>query len=868
MGLFGSTQRNDVTPIRRQYLQIKQRYPEAVLFFRLGDFYETFDEDAVLAAKELDIVLTSRSMGKGVRVPMAGIPAHALDSYLARLIKKGYRVAICEQLTEPSQSRGLVDRDVVRVVSPGTVLESSMLEQGVNNYLAAFAVENETAGLAYIDITTGEFRVTELGVDEVNAELHRLSPAEILISESWKGALDLDQVSVSTLDKGTFSTDRGRSILLEHFGVQSLEPFGCDEMPLGMGAAGAVLEYLDRSHKSVLALVSSLTTYATSTYMTLDPQTRRNLELFNSGRWGTGFNSLLSVLDFTKTPMGSRVLRRWVGQPLLRLDDLQIRQDCVEFFFSDLLRRERTRECLSRVADLERILGRNLIGRATPRDLLALKESLEAAVDLSSMFRGEDSNSVSRLNTLPSDWEDLISLINEAIEPDPQGDIGDGRVISHGYSDDLDHVRAAATDAKAFIAGLEQKERATTGIKPLKVGYNRVFGYYIEVSNSHLERVPDRYVRRQTLVNGERFITTELKEYESLVLNARERIQELEKDVYQQICGQVSKSANPVGVLAKGLAEIDAVASLAEAAFRHGYVRPILSEDGPLEIKEGRHPIVEQMIPTGSFVPNDIYLNCDDVQLMLITGPNMSGKSTFIRQVGLIVLMAQIGSFVPAESASIGLVDRIFTRVGLQDDLGTGQSTFMVEMVETAAILNQATRRSLVVLDEIGRGTSTYDGLSIARAVAEYVHNHPRLGCKTLFATHYHELTELALVLPRVRNHTVAVSENGRELLFLHRIIPGSADKSYGVHAAQLAGLPMSIVHRAWQILDELEASSKAQPVNVSRADRGDMNQQISFFSPSSPLLQELIHIDINGITPLDALNHLYRLQLKAKESW
>lgn len=857
-----------MTPIRRQYIRIKQRYAEAVLLFRLGDFYETFDDDAALLANELDIVLTSRSMGKGERVPMAGIPAHALDSYLPRLIKKGHRVAICEQLTEPTHSKGIVERDVVRVVSPGTVLESSMLEQGVNNYLVALVVDDETAGLAYIDITTGEFQVTELNVDGVKAELHRLSPAEILLPDSWNGDLGLDQVAISTLDTGSFRTDSARSILLEHFGVQSLESFGCDEMTMGIGAAGAVLGYLQGSHKSVVTSVSSLSPYNTSTFMALDPQTRRNLELFKSGRWGTGDNSLLSVLDFTKTPMGSRVLRRWVGQPLLKLGDLQGRQDKVEFFFSDFASRERTRECLSHISDLERIVGRNLIGRATPRDLLALKQSLEAAVDLSNVLQETQTTSIDRLDGLLGNWEDLIVLICEAIEPDPQGGVGDGRVIRHGYSDDLDNVRAAASDARAFIAGLEQKERETTGIKSLKVGYNRVFGYYIEVSNSYLERVPERYVRRQTLVNGERFITTELKECESLVLNARERIQELEKGAYQQICGQVSENSKSMIILANGLAEIDAVASLAEAAFRHGYVRPDLSEDGPLEIKEGRHPIVEQMIPTGSFVPNDIYLNCDDVQLMLITGPNMSGKSTFIRQVGLIVLMAQIGSFVPAESASVGLVDRIFTRVGLQDDLATGQSTFMVEMVETAAILNQATKRSLIVLDEIGRGTSTYDGLSIAQAVAEYVHNHPSLGCKTLFATHYHELTELASVLPRVRNHTVAVSEDGKELLFLHRIIPGSADKSYGVHAAQLAGLPTSVIHRAWQILDHLEDSSKVQIVNGSRAERSNMNKQISFFSPSSPLLQDLIHIDINEMTPLDALNHLYRLQVKAKDYW
>ena len=857
-----------MTPIRRQYLEIKEHFPDAILLFRLGDFYETFDEDAALAARELDIVLTSRSMGKGVKVPMAGIPAHALDSYLARLVKKGHRVAICEQLTEPSASRGLVERGVVRVVTPGTVVEPSMLEQAANNYLVALLVEGETAGLAFIDITTGEFGATELPVDQLNAELHRLSPAEVLAPQSRQETPGLAGVALSTLDDQAFRPQRARRSLLEHFGVHTLESFGCEKLPLATGAAGAVVEYLANAQRPVLAHVSSLTVYSTAAYMALDSQTRRNLELFQSGRWGGGERSLLSVLDFTKTPMGARALRRWVGQPLLKLDELLPRQEAVQFFFVNLMRRERVRDTLSRIADLERILGRSLVGRATPRDLLALKDGLEAAASLTVLFQEEDAGAIKWLGEGLRPMEDLVALIEGAIAPEPQGEPGEGGVVKHGYSEELDRLRAAAGDAREFIAGLERKERAATGIKSLKVGYNRVFGYYLEVSNAHRDQVPEGYLRRQTLVSGERFITTELKEYESLVLNARERIQEMEKELYRQVCAQVSQRAQAVGALARSLAQMDAVASLAEAASRHGYVRPDLSEDGPLEIKGGRHPVVEQVLPPGAFVPNDLYLSCDEAQLMLITGPNMSGKSTFIRQAALIVLMAQIGSFVPADSAKLGLVDRIFTRVGLQDDLATGQSTFMVEMVETAAILNQATRRSLVVLDEIGRGTSTYDGLSIARAVAEHVHNHPRLGCKTLFATHYHELTELAGVLPRVRNHTVAVSEEGGKLAFLHRIVPGGADRSYGVHVAQLAGLPTSVVHRAWEILDDLEASSKAQAENGRHGSQRDPAQQIALFSSPSPLLEELIRMDISSITPLEAINRLYQLQLKAKEAW
>ncbi|MCZ6535841.1 MAG: DNA mismatch repair protein MutS [Chloroflexi bacterium] len=856
-----------MTPIRRQYLRIKQRYPNAILFFRLGDFYETFDEDAKVASRELDIVLTSRSMGKGTRVPMAGVPAHAVESYLARLIKKGHRVAICEQLSDPTASKGLVDRDVVRVVTPGTVVEPSMLEQGANNYLAALVVDGLEAGLAYIDITTGEYAATQLAADRVAAEINRLAPAELLVPEGQPEWPDLNVEVAAPLDPRDFDPGRAKNLLLDHFQVLTLEAFGCENLPLATGAAGAILEYLSNTQPAAVEQVSALKTYSIASYMALDPQSSRNLELFRGGRWGGSELSLLSTLDFTRTSMGARLLRRWVGQPLLRLDELERRQEAVAFFHGGLLRREETRQALSKVSDLERIMGRVRLGKAVPRDLIALKESLKTSAGLLTLLE-EDTGALSWLKSEIRPFDDLVALVEKAIDEEPSSDPREGSVIKKGFSADLDQLRSGAGDARDFIAGLERKEREATGIRSLKVGYNRVFGYYIEVRKASLARVPDTYIRRQTLVNGERFITPELKEYESLILNARERILELERDLYRQVCNQIGQQAQGIMALAQGIAQLDVLASLAEAASRYGYVRPTLVEEGPLDIKGGRHPIVERVLSAGTFVPNDLYLSTDDAQLLLITGPNMSGKSTFIRQAALITLMAQIGSFVPADSATVGLADRIFTRVGLQDDLATGQSTFMVEMVETAAILNQATRRSLVILDEIGRGTSTYDGLSIARAVAEHIHNDPRLGCRTLFATHYHELTQLVDSLPRVRNHTVAVTEEGGKLVFLHRIVPGGADRSYGVHVAQLAGLPRTVIHRAWEILEELEAASRSRSVNGGRRSkkRGE-GQQVPLFSVSAPLIEELLKLDVTNMTPLEAINKLYELQVRAKEA-
>ena len=779
-----------LTPIRIQYLRIKDGYPDAILFFRMGDFYETFDEDAAITSRELDIVLTSRSMGKGSKIPMAGVPCHAVDSYLAQLIKKGYKVAICEQLSEPSMGKGLVERDVVRVVTPGTVLEPNILDKALNNYLVALIWDDDRIGLSYVDISTGHFYTSEILPSELSSELNRLNPAEVLVSGNVHNHDLLNDYITTFLPAASFDRTAAKNILLKHFKVASLESFGCEGKILAISAAAAILNYLSETQKSLLSQISKLTTYSTSCFMVLDPQTVRNLELFSGGRWGSSESSLLSVLDKTRTPMGARLLRRWIGQPLLDITHLERRLDAVDFFHQEMFTREKIRSELGNVSDIERIVARILINKASPRDLLGLKSSLESVeVLLGLLLKGEKVGLSKGIHS----FQDIRKLIDISISPQTGTNPGDGDVIREGFSEELDELRTASKSARAFIASLEKNERETTGIKNLRVGYNRVFGYYIEISKSNLDDVPDYYERRQTLVNGERFVTPKLKEYEILILSAKDRIAVLERALFVQVCAQIGIESEGLTRLADKLAGLDILTNLAEIAHRNGYVKPVLLSNGPIEIKSGRHPMIEKILPPGQFVSNDMFLSCDDAQILMITGPNMSGKSTFIRLAAIITLMAQIGSFVPANEAIIGLVDRIFTRVGLQDDLSTGQSTFMVEMLETASIVNQASNRSLVILDEIGRGTSTYDGMSIARAVAEHIHNDPKLGCRTLFATHYHELTDLSKTLPRVKNFSVAVSEENGDLVFLHRITPGRSDKSYGDHVAWLDGMPKSV---------------------------------------------------------------------------
>ena len=859
------------TPARRQYLRIKKEHADAVLLFRMGDFYETFDDDARTISRELEIALTSREMGKGQRVPLAGIPYHALEGYLARLIKKGYRVTICEQTSDPATSRGLVDREVVRVVTPGTIIEESILENKANNYLASVVVDEDLAGLAYVDITTSEFATSQFPAAQLSMELGRLMPAEVLAAQGHDSPPVEQGTAVTHLEADAFHLEWATETLLGHFGVASLEPFGCDKLPLATRAAGAVVHYLESNQKSSLAQVTSLHTYSTESYMVLDPQTRRNLELFEGGRWGDPKASLLSVLDRTVTSMGGRLLRRWLGQPLLDVSALVRRQDAVAWCHRSALRRGRVVSILESVSDLERLTNRVRGNTATPRDLVALGTSLEAGPRLRSILaEDEDAPRVASLADGIGDNDDVAQLIRRAVEDDPPPAISDGGVIRRGFSPDLDAMRDSSRKAQDYIAGLERTERERTGIKSLKVGYNKVFGYYIEVSKSNLAGVPEEYIRRQTLVGGERYITPEMKEYESQILSAQERVGELESSLFRQLCHQVGEAATSILATARAIAETDVFCSMAEVAARHGYVRPELNESDVLDIRHGRHPVVERTLDAGAFVPNDARLSGDGDQLVILTGPNMAGKSTFIRQVALIALMAQVGSFVPAESASVGVVDRIFTRVGLQDDLAVGQSTFMIEMVETAAILNHATARSLVILDEIGRGTSTYDGLAIARAVAEYIHNHPRLGCKTLFATHYHELTELADKLPRARNYNVAVSEEQGNVVFLRRIVPGGADKSYGVHVARLAGLPGAVINRAWEVLGELEGvANDRHPSRAGdgrAAKPGPPAQQLPLLDTTPRAIESLLALDVASMTPLEAINKLYELQGQAQD--
>ena len=861
-----------LTPVRQQYLRIKRQYPEAIVFFRLGDFYETFDKDAEIASEELEIVLTSREMGKGYRVPMAGIPYHALDGYLSRLISRGYKVAICEQLTQPGETRGLVERDVVRVVTPGTVVEPSLLDSKSNNYLVSLALSGEEVGLSYVDITTSEFATTQLSLARASAELERLKPKEVIAAENADLFALGPSAPVSHLEDYRFDPEVARRTLLEHFGSSTLDGYGCSHLPLATIAAGAIIHYLEETQKGALGQLTRLSTYSTDSFMALDVATQDNLELFRSGRYGSAAGALLSVIDLTKTPMGGRLLKRWLGQPLLDITELVKRQDVIEWFYHNTLPRKQVVSLLGEVADLERLINRVKGGIANPQELLALKRSLGVIPKLKEAFESGSSNSpINWLKEELKPRQDVVDLLSEALEDEPSSSLGEGGVIRRGFSEELDSLLLASRNAKQYISSLEQKERARTGIKSLKVGYNRVFGYYIEVSKPNLPQVPEDYIRKQTLVNGERFFTPELKEYESLVLNAQDRIAELETSIFQRVCRQVATITERVLEVAGAIAQLDLLSSLAEVAVRYRYLRPKLTEDNKITITQGRHPTVERSLAEGSFVPNDTYLDNSDAQLIILTGPNMSGKSTYLKQVALIVLLAQIGSFVPADSATIGLVDRIFTRIGAREDLVGGQSTFMVEMVETANILNNATPRSLIILDEIGRGTSTYDGLSIAQAVAEYIHNYSKLGSKTLFATHYHEMVGLASFLPRVKNFNVAVAEEGGQVIFLRKIVPGGVDKSYGIHVAQLAGLPRSVLHRAQEILGELEGSSRAEVAQAPAKTRPRRKaapppEQLTFFGPSSPLLEELKELDIESLTPLEALNKLYELKKKAKE--
>ena len=840
----------DVSPARQQYLDIKRDYPNTILFFRLGDFYETFDEDAELTARELDIVLTSKPVGKGIRAPLAGIPYHAVENYLARLIEKGYHVAICEQIGE-TPVKGLFPRKVIRVVTPGTVTEPALLPGDSNNYLASIFLDEKIASVAYADITTGEFAVTELAVEALRAELTRLHPAEILHPDN-QTLNDGIQGHKTSYPAWRFEPGKCEEVLLSHFKASTLQGFGIKGRGLAMRAAGAILQYLKDTQPDSLTLLNSLRSYSINEFMTLDAATRRNLELDETLR-GERKGSLLGTLDQTVTPMGKRMIHQWVSQPLLNVERIKRRQNGVQYFCEDSMRRAELRAALKPLADLERLVNRVLAGYAQPRDLVAMRDTLSRLPAII--------ETIGQVPALPKLElaNDELTLLQSSIDDDPPSTLQNTGVIRPGYSQELDSIIEASQHARDWIANLESVERDRTGLKSLKVGYNKVFGYYIEISRGASDRAPANYIRKQTLVNAERFITPEMKEYETLVLNAEERIRELELRLFKETCVGIAKSASKLLQTARSLAVLDVLSSLAETAALGGYTRPVVHEGNELEIHEGRHPVVEQLLHGGRYIPNDVIFENGEI-VRVITGPNMSGKSTYLRQTALIALMAQMGSFVPADSAKIGLVDRIFTRIGAQDEIHAGQSTFMVEMVEAANILHHATSRSLLILDEIGRGTSTYDGLSIAWAVIEYIHNHPHLRGKTLFATHYHELTQLADLLPGIRNYNVAVSEADGKVVFLHKIVSGGADRSYGIHVAQLAGLPAPVIQRAREIMVELEKTSgRAVKIDPHAA------QQAALFPESSPLLEELKDLDVNALSPIEALNKLFEWQKRYK---
>ena len=873
----GQAEHARLTPLRRQYLQLKRRYQDAILLFRLGDFYEAFDDDARILSSELDIVLTGREVARGQRIPMAGIPHHSLETHVARLIKKGYRVAVCEQLSDPQASKGLVERDVTRVVTPGTVVEPTMLDERRNNYLVAVVSDGRQVGLSYADVSTGEFAATQFPLDETQTlqrEVERLSAVEVVIPEDdplrEQEALLTRRTEgrLTTCDAWKAELSTAQAALCRHLEVTSIEGFGGANRPLAIRAAGVIVQYLSETQKAALSQMAELRVYQTSDFMLLDQATRRNLELVETSRSGSSRGSLVWVLDRTRTPGGARLLRNWLNQPLLDLSRLQERLDAVTEFVEDASARARLREHLAHVRDLERLINRVGQALATSRDLLSLKASLMAIPALRVILyaTNDGTRPCPRRQAIAEQLDDcqsIVDLIEQAIVPDPPASLTDGGVIARGFSTELDELRDSTEHARRWIENLETSERERTGIRGLKVGYNRVFGYYIEVSNANRDLVPDSYIRKQTLVGAERYVTPELKEYEAIVLNAKERTVEIEQALFRQICSQIAADRERVARSARAIAMADVVASLAEVAVQNRFVRPTLDDGTAIQIEGGRHPVVEQARPEEPFTPNDVHLSAEDAQIILLTGPNMAGKSTFLRQVALIVLLAQIGSYVPADKAHIGLVDRIFTRVGAQDDLSAGQSTFLVEMLETAQLLTQSTRRSLLILDEVGRGTSTFDGLAIAQAIVEYIHNHPRLGARTLFATHYHELTELEKVLPRVRNFRMDVREEGNDVHFLHRVVAGGADRSYGIHVARLAGIPRAVTRRAEEILRELERQTRG-----SRRHREPEVEviQLSLFGEPNPLLEDLKALDVVSLTPIEAIAKLFEFQQRARD--
>lgn len=880
-----------LSPMMTHYLETKKEYPDCLLFYRLGDFYEMFFDDAVTVSRELEITLTGKECGLEERAPMCGVPHHAVETYLNRLVQKGFKVAIAEQMEDPKQAKGLVKREVIRVVTPGTVTSAMALDETKNNYLMGIVYIGETFGIAVTDITTGDFLVTEVGSDrELTDEINKFSPSEIICNEAfYVSGVDIEEIRnryhavISSLDNHFFSDEICRNILKEHYKVGSLSGLGLEDYDTGVIASGAVMQYMYETQKNSLSHITTITPYSTSQFMIIDTSTRRNLELLETLREKQKRGSLLWVLDRTKTAMGARLLRTYIEQPLIHKADIIKRQTAVEELNMNYISREEICEYLNPIYDLERLIGRISYKTASPRDLIAFKNSLEMLPHIKNILGEFNSDMLKELHNELDPLDDIKDLVERAIVDDPPITIREGGIIKDGFQEEADKLRHAKTEGKNWLAELEAREKEKTGIKNLKVKFNKVFGYYFEVTNSFKDLVPDYFVRKQTLANAERYTTDELKELEDVILGAEDKLFSLEYQLFCQVRDSVADQVLRIQKTARAVAGIDVLTSLSTVATKNNYIKPSINEKGLIDIKNGRHPVVEKMMRDDLFVSNDTYLDNAKNRLSIITGPNMAGKSTYMRQTALIVLMAQIGSFVPAEEANIGICDRIFTRVGASDDLASGQSTFMVEMTEVANILRNATKNSLIVLDEIGRGTSTFDGLSIAWAVVEHISNSKILGAKTLFATHYHELTELEGTMGGVNNYCIAVKEQGDDIVFLRKIIKGGADKSYGIQVAKLAGVPDSVITRAKELLAELsdaDITVKAKEIAegnsnlpqrkvVPKPDEVDL-QQISLFDTvkDNDIIKELEDLELGTMTPIDALNTLYRLQTKLKNRW
>ena len=885
----GSTVLNDeYTPMMQHYLATKEAYKDCILFYRLGDFYEMFFDDAKIVSKELELTLTGKSCGTKERAPMCGVPYHAAETYLNRLVKKGYKVAICEQVEDPKTAKGIVKRDMIRIVTPGTNTDSQSLDESKNNYIMCIVYVADKYGISIADVSTGDYFVTEVDTErKLLDEINKYSPAEIICNEAfYMSGVDLDDIKnrqnicVSALEAWYFSDDTAVGTLKEHFKIHSLESIGLNDFSCGSIAAGSLLKYLYETQKNSLAHMTSIHPYVTGKFMIIDSSTRRNLELVETLREKSKRGSLLWVLDKTKTAMGARTLRSYIEQPLIDKAAITERLDAVTELNSHAITREELREYLNPIYDLERLITRVTYQTANPRDLIAFKNSIHMLPPIKTLLNDFKSPLLIKIQEQLDALEDIFAMIENGIIEEPPLLMHDGGIIKEGYHEEVDRLRKAKTEGKQWLAELETKEREKTGIKNLKIKFNKVFGYYLEVTNSYKELVPDYFTRKQTLANAERYITPELKELEDVILGAEDKLTVLEYELFRTIRESIAAEVVRIQKTAKAVAHLDVLASLAYVAEQNHYCRPKLNENGTIDIKGGRHPVVEKMIHNDMFISNDTYLDNHKQRISIITGPNMAGKSTYMRQSALIVLMAQIGSFVPADSANIGIVDRIFTRVGASDDLASGQSTFMVEMTEVANILRNATSDSLLILDEIGRGTSTFDGLSIAWAVVEHISNPKLLGAKTLFATHYHELTELEGKLNNVNNYCIAVKEKGDDIVFLRKIVPGGADKSYGIQVAKLAGLPDSVLERAKVIVEELSAndiSDIAKNIQVDTAGKKKKNQldevdmtQMSLFDTvkDDDIIAELGSIDISHLTPIEAMNKLYELQNKVKNRW